>query len=185
MSDKVRDIIVAPDPRLRRIAKVVDTITADDLSLIDEMFKVMVTSNGIGLAANQVGADRRIIVMDVDRLEAYDDGDSSTLKHGKFVMINPAISSRQGSAQWNEGCLSVPGFREPVERSANIRVTFLDVNGQKQEMSAAGLLAACVQHEIDHLDGKLFIDKLSKLKRDIINKKLSKAKDIDQLDLRA
>ncbi len=169
----VTDIIIAPDPKLRLIAKNVDS-EANVLDVIDTMNETMKASNGLGLAAPQIGVPLRIIVMDVDHLGAYDDEDETTVKHGKFEMINPVITKKSGQANWNEGCLSIPGFKETVQRSLIIEVSFFDKERKECQLRASGLLAACIQHEIDHLDGVLFIDHISNLKKDMIVKKLKK-----------
>jgi peptide deformylase len=172
--NSVKDIIVAPDPRLHIVADRVKEVTAEIRDLVEKMFKTMNASDGIGLAATQLGINKRVIVMDVDHLDAYDDEDKSNVKHGKFVMINPVIISRSKRAKWVEGCLSVPGFKEVIERDLIVEVSYLDENGKQAELRASGLLSACIQHEIDHLDGKLFVDRLSHLKKDIILNKLKK-----------
>lgn len=168
------DIIIAPDPRLRIMADRLRDITDADRDAIDSMFRTMEASQGIGLAANQVGIKRRIIVMDVEQLGAYDDGDPSTVKGGRYAMVNPVIVARQGRARWMEGCLSVPGFKEVVERDAIVEVHYTDRDGKQHELRAGGLLSACIQHEIDHLDGMLFIDRISRLRKDMIIAKLRK-----------
>lgn len=170
----IKDIIVAPDTRLRISAEHIKIITPSDIELIETMVATMNGSEGIGLAATQLGFNKRIIVMDVDMLGAFDDEDSSTVKHGKFEMINPVITKRTGKTNWQEGCLSVPGYKEMIIRDSVIDVEYIDRFGQQQKIRAAGLLAACIQHEIDHLDGILFIDHLSTMKRDIIIRKLKK-----------
>jgi peptide deformylase len=166
-------IIIAPDPRLRVIADPVVNI-ADEQDLIDRLVEMMHASDGVGLAATQVGVNKRIIVMDVDELGAYDDGDVTVIKHGKFVMVNPRIINRRGKAVWQEGCLSVPGFSEDITRDAIITVAYQGRDGDQHVVVAGGLLSACIQHEIDHLDGVLFIDRVSAIKRDIITRKLKK-----------
>lgn len=172
--EAIKDIIVAPDSRLRAVALRVKEPSVDDQKLIDEMNKTMKASDGLGLAATQLGINKRIIVMDVEPLGAFEDEDPTTVKHGKFEMINPIIVTRSQRAKWAEGCLSVPGFKGVVERDLIIEVSYLDRYGNQKELKASGLLSACIQHEIDHLDGKLFIDHLSFLKRDIIVRKLKK-----------
>ena len=170
----VMDILVAPDSRLKIVADRVKEPSVEDQKLIDEMIRTMKASDGIGLAATQVGFNKRIIVMDVEPLTAYEDSDPTTVKEGKFEMINPVIVSRAGKAKWAEGCLSVPGFKDVVTRDLVIEVSYLDRYGVQKDLKASGLLSACIQHEIDHLDGKLFVDHLSRLKRDIIVSKLKK-----------
>lgn len=171
---EIFDIIVAPDPRLRVEAQRVKDIGTDEQELIDKMIKTMKASDGIGLAATQVGSDKRIIVVDVEPLGAYDDQDASTTKHGKFEMINPVITARSKRAKWAEGCLSVPGFKDEVERDLVIDVSYINRQGEQKELKASSLLSACIQHEIDHLDGKLFIDRISRLKKDMVIAKLKK-----------
>jgi peptide deformylase len=157
------NILHFPDPRLRKRAVPVDTIDAEVRRCIDDMLETMYAAPGIGLAANQVNVRKRIVVIDV-----------SEQKNQPLVLINPTLLERQGEAEMEEGCLSVPGFHELVRRAERIRVSALDYHGEPVEMAAAGLVAVCIQHEIDHLDGKLFVDYLSPLKRNWIRKKLEK-----------
>lgn len=173
---KVKDVLIAPDARLKTKAKRVEKIDDGIVQLVSDMFSTMARSSGMGLAANQIGVDQRVIVMDVDKLAAYEDTvPQDILTHGKFALINPEIVEvGTRSVKWAEGCLSVPGFQFEIERPGFIVVRALDLAGNPCELRAAGLLAACVQHEIDHLDGKLFIDHVSKLKRDMVVKKLQK-----------
>ena len=159
----ILDILHFPDARLRNLAKPVAEVEASVRQLVDDMFETMYAAPGIGLAAIQVNDPRRVIVIDTseDRSEA-------------LALINPEIIARSGEEEMDEGCLSVPGFYETVRRAEKVRVRALDRNGQAFEMDADGLLAVCIQHEIDHLDGKLFVDYLSSLKRQRIRKKLEK-----------
>lgn len=180
----VLDIIVAPDPRLRIKADLVRDFDAGLGQLIDDMHLTMERSNGIGLAATQVGISKRVIVINVEKLSSAEDmGDIKT--HGRFELINPMISATSGEMSWPEGCLSVPGFQDEVKRPAFVVVAGYDRNGQALTFKAAGLLSACIQHEIDHLDGVLFIDRLSKLKRDIIIKKLQKFRKTGRMVVKA
>jgi peptide deformylase len=156
-------ILEYPDPRLRTKAEPVQTVDDELRRLIDDMFETMYEAPGIGLAATQVNVHRRLLVADVS--EDHDD---------PRVFINPEILARDGVAVTEEGCLSVPGFYEKVERADHIRVRALDRNGEPFEVELEGLLAVCVQHEIDHLDGKLFVDYLSQLKRQRIRKRIEK-----------
>jgi peptide deformylase len=156
-------ILEFPDPRLRTRAKPVETVDDSLRTLIDDMLETMYAAPGIGLAATQVDVHRRLLVADVSR-----DG---TEPH---ALINPAIIEKDGVTVTEEGCLSVPGYYEEVRRAEHIRVRYLDRSGQQTEMEAAGLLAVCIQHEMDHLDGKLFVDYLSEAKRQRIRKKLVK-----------
>ncbi|MCK5885079.1 MAG: peptide deformylase, partial [Alcanivorax sp.] len=153
-----------PDPRLRTIAKPVEVVDDAVRQLIDDMFETMYAAPGIGLAATQVNVHQRLIVMDLSE-------DQSQPR----VFINPEITPLTDDvAPYEEGCLSVPGFYEKVQRPARVRIKALDRDGNEFEEEADELLATCIQHEIDHLDGKLFVDYVSRLKRDRIKKKLEK-----------
>jgi peptide deformylase len=156
-------ILEFPDPRLRTRAVPVDVVDAGLNALIDDMFETMYDAPGIGLAATQVDVHKRFLVADVSR----DQNDPR-------VFINPVIVEKDGVTVTEEGCLSVPGYYEEVQRAGHIRVRFLDRQGNETEIEADGLLAVCIQHEIDHLDGKLFVDYLSEAKRLRIRKKLEK-----------
>jgi peptide deformylase len=157
------NILHYPDPRLRKSALPVETVDDSVRTLVANMLETMYAAPGIGLAATQVNVRKRVVVMDI-----------SENKDQPRVFINPAILEREGGGEMEEGCLSVPGFYETVRRAERIRVSALDVEGEPFELEAHGLLAVCIQHEIDHLDGKLFVDYLSTLKRDRIRKKLEK-----------
>jgi peptide deformylase len=157
------DILTFPDPRLRHTAHPVEAVDARIQRIVDDMFETMYAAPGIGLAAIQVNIPLRVIVIDVS--EAND---------APLCLINPEILERRGEEQMDEGCLSVPGFYEPVTRAEWIRVRALDREGEPFELEADGLLAVCIQHEIDHLDGKLFVDYISALKRQRIRHKLEK-----------
>ena len=156
-------ILEFPDPRLRTKAVPVDTVDDELRRLIGDMFETMYDAPGIGLAATQVDVHQRLLVADV-----------SPDKSDPHVLINPEIIEKDGVTVTDEGCLSVPGYYEEVERAEHIRVRFLDRDGEAREMEAEGLLAVCIQHEMDHLDGKLFVDYLSETKRQRIRKKLEK-----------
>jgi peptide deformylase len=156
-------ILEYPDPRLRTRAVPVDAMDAPLRELIDDMFETMYEAKGIGLAATQVDVHRRLLVADVS--EAHDE---------PRVFINPEILSRDGTEISQEGCLSVPGYYDDVERAERIRVRAMDQNGKIFESDLDGLIAICVQHEIDHLDGKLFVDYLSEMKRQRVRKKIEK-----------
>lgn len=156
-------ILEFPDPRLRNRAQPVTAVTDNTRQLIDDMLETMYAAPGIGLAATQVNVAERVIVVDVS-----EDQDEPR------AFINPEVIQQNGETETQEGCLSVPGFYEVVKRPDNIRVRALDRNGETFELDAEGLLAICIQHEIDHLDGKLFVDYLSGLKRQRIRKKLEK-----------
>lgn len=160
----ILEILEYPDPRLRTIAKPVDEVTDAERRLIDDMFETMYDAPGIGLAATQVNVHKQIIVMDL-----------SEDKSEPRVFINPEVTVLDGEREpMQEGCLSVPGFYEDVDRIEHCLIRALDRNGQPFEIEARGLLAVCIQHEMDHLNGKLFVDYLSSLKRNRIRKKLEK-----------
>jgi peptide deformylase len=157
-------ILEFPDPRLRTTAKTVTTIDSSVRSLIDSMFETMYDAKGIGLAATQVNIHQRIVVMDI-----ADEGSEP------LVMINPQLEVlADDSLDYDEGCLSVPGFYELVTRPEKIRLTALDRDGNEYTLEPDGLLAICIQHEIDHLNGKLFVDHISTMKRQRIRAKLVK-----------
>jgi peptide deformylase len=161
-------ILEFPDPRLRTKAVSVDAAevtTPAFQTLLTDMFETMYDAPGIGLAASQVDVHRRFMVIDV-----------SEEKNQPMVFINPEIVQQDGGQVYQEGCLSVPGIFADVTRADQITVRYLDRQGQPQELATDGLLAVCVQHEMDHLDGKLFIDYLSPLKREMVRKKLAKAR---------
>lgn len=160
----ILDILEFPDPRLRTVAKPIDTVDDALRQTIDDMFETMYEAPGIGLAATQVNVHRRLVVIDV-----------SEDKSEPLVFINPeAEPLTQELGEYQEGCLSIPGFYEKVCRPERVWVKALDRDGKPFELECDGLLAVCIQHEIDHLDGKLFVDYLSPLKRDRIKKKLEK-----------
>lgn len=160
----ILEILEFPDPRLRKRAEPVATVDAAVKRLVDDMFATMYAAPGIGLAATQVDVHRRVIVIDL-----------SEEKNQPIVLINPEVEVLDPQPEnYDEGCLSVPGFYETVIRPRGIRVKALDRDGQQQDFEAEGLLAVCVQHEIDHLDGKLFVDYLSNIKRQRIRSKLLK-----------
>ena len=162
----LRPILIIPEPLLRKASEPVPAIDAEVRRLVDDMFETMYEAPGIGLAAIQIGVARRVVTIDVARQEE---------PKAPQVFINPEITwSSEETSTYEEGCLSIPQYYEEVERPARVRVRYLDVHGKPQEIEAEGLLATCLQHEIDHLDGKLFIDRLSKLKRDRVMKKFSK-----------
>jgi peptide deformylase len=159
----LRTILEYPDPRLRTRAQPVTQFDAELATLVEDMFETMYAAPGIGLAATQVDVHKRVIVIDV-----------SQDKTGRMVFINPEILSREGVGTMEEGCLSVPGIFDEVERAAKVRLRWHDVTGAVQERDFDEILAVCVQHEMDHLEGKVFVDYLSDLKRERIRKKLDK-----------
>lgn len=159
-------IILLPDPVLRRVADPIVTIDDEVRRLADDMLETMYKAPGVGLAAPQVGISRRLIVLDVSETD-----DEKT----PFVMINPMIVKRSDKPNVHEeGCLSIPDVRVEIERPAEVTVEFLDREGKRQELAASDLLATCIQHEIDHLDGRLLIDYMSRLKRDMVIRRFKK-----------
>ena len=163
------EIITLPDRKLRTKSVAVERIDDDLRRFLDDMLETMYEAPGIGLAAIQVGIGRRVAVVDVAKREDED------APPNPIFLINPQIlSSSDERSIHEEGCLSIPEYYADVERPASVRVGFLDRNGKPQELEANGILATCLQHEIDHMDGVLFIDYLSKLKRDIVIKKFKK-----------
>ena len=164
----IRTIITEPDKLLRQVSKPVSKVGKKEQELMTDMLETMYAANGIGLAAIQVGIPQRIIVMDICKEE--------NKKEPRFF-VNPIIKNKDPfKATYEEGCLSVPNQFAEVDRPSKCEVEYLDYNGNKQLLKAEGLLATCIQHEMDHLEGILFIDYLSKLKRSMIIKKLSKLK---------
>ena len=167
----LKEIIILPDKRLRLVSKPVDKITPDIRKLVDDMFETMYDAPGIGLAAIQVAEPLRLITMDL----AKKSEEGETTREPR-VFINPEIlSSSEDLSIYEEGCLSIPEYYEEVERPAKVRVRYTDLDGKVHEEDAEGLFATCIQHEIDHLNGVLFIDYLSRLKRDRVFKKFEKA----------
>lgn len=169
------DIITIPDKTLRRESEPIERIDDDLKRFLDQMLATMYEAPGIGLAAVQVGVPRRVITIDVVAKESEEDEEREPEKDPMFL-INPEILWRSDErSTYEEGCLSIPEYYAEVERPARVRFGYLDRDGQRHEREADGLLATVVQHEIDHLDGKLFIDHISKLKRDMVVKKFIKA----------
>lgn len=163
----LRDILILPDKRLRQVSEPVKKIDAGIRKLIEDMFETMYDAPGIGLAAIQVGAPKRVVTMDLAKKED---------PKNPQVFINPEVLwASEEKKVYEEGCLSIPEYYGDVERAAQVKVKYLDIEGQPREIEADGLLATCLQHEIDHLNGVLFIDHLSKLKRDRVLKKFTKA----------
>ena len=164
----IKPILVEPNKILRQISKPVEKVTKDERDLMDDMLDTMYAANGIGLAAIQIGIPKRIIVMDLSK---------DPEKKEPRYFVNPVIKNKNPKkATYEEGCLSVPNQFAKIDRPSKCDVEYLDYNGKKQILEADGLLATCIQHEMDHLEGILFIDYLSKLKKSIIIKKLSKLK---------
>ncbi|HYJ35987.1 MAG TPA: peptide deformylase [Rhizomicrobium sp.] len=167
-----RPIITAPDPRLQAISTEVDKVDDEIRKLVDDMADSMYAADGIGLAAVQIGVPKRVIVIDLDQKDG---------KKNPRAYINPKILwASEEMAVFEEGCLSVPEIWDDVERPARIKAEYLDRDGVKQSLEADGMLATCLQHEMDHLNGVLFIDHLSRLKRSMAIKKLTKAKKLKE-----
>ncbi|CAG21835.1 peptide deformylase [Photobacterium profundum] len=164
-------VLIFPDERLRTIAKPVEAITPDIQNIVDDMLETMYDEEGIGLAATQVDIHQRIVVIDI-----------SEERDQPMVLINPEITDKRGEDGIEEGCLSVPGSRALVSRAAEVSVKALDRDGNPFSFEADDLLAICVQHELDHLAGKLFVDYLSPLKRQRIKQKLEKMKRFNEKD---
>jgi peptide deformylase len=162
----LRKIIVIPDPLLRQESAPVAAITREIRALADDMLETMYDAPGIGLAAVQIGVPQRVVTIDLAKQDE---------PRNPVVFVNPEIvAASEETSTYEEGCLSIPEYYEAVERPAAVRVRYMDLDGKTQELDADGLMATCIQHEIDHLDGKLFIDYLSKLKRDRVMTKFRK-----------
>jgi peptide deformylase len=184
----IRPIIEVPDKRLKTVSQPVTEVTDDTRALMNDMLETMYDANGIGLAAIQIGVASRVIVMDISQRaqadsppeekaeeDAAEDIDL-TGETGPRFFVNPEIVwVSEETNNYQEGCLSVPGFYDDVERPSQCRVAFLDYDGAAQELECDGLLATCIQHEMDHLEGIVFLDRLSRLKRQIVLKKIAKA----------
>ena len=167
-----RPIITAPDPRLQAVSTDVEKVDSEIRKLVGDMAESMYAADGIGLAAVQIGVPKRVIVIDLDQKEG---------KKNPRAFINPRILwASEEMAVFEEGCLSVPEIWDDVERPARIKAEYLDIDGKKVELEADGMLATCLQHEMDHLNGVLFIDHLSRLKRSMAIKKLTKAKKLKE-----
>ena len=168
----LRDIILLPSQVLRQASKPVTSVTAKTRALMDDMLDTMYKAPGIGLAAIQIGEAQRIVTIDISK-----EGEEKT----PLFFINPEITwSSEEKSDYEEGCLSIPEFYEMVTRPAAVNVRYLDRQGHQREMECAGILSTCIQHEIDHLNGVLFIDYISKLKRDRVIKKFTKAQKFEQ-----
>ena len=176
----VREIVVYPDKRLKFISKEVNSFDGALHDLLDDMYDTMRAKNGVGLAAIQVGIDQRVLIINVPLED--NDGDSYGEEHSKndqpkentLEMINPVIVEKDGIEKFQEGCLSIPGVYEDIERAKHVKVEYFDRDGNKQTIEDDGFLAVAMQHEIDHLDGKIFIEKLSFLKRKKCEKEWAK-----------
>ena len=163
----IRDILIVPDPRLKKVSKSVDQVDDDLRALMDDMLETMYDAPGIGLAAIQVGVPKRVIVMDISPREG---------EREPRYFVNPEITWRsEETVPYEEGCLSVPDIYDEVERPAQVKLRYLNYQGESVEEDAEGVFAVCIQHEMDHLDGVLFIDHLSRLKRERAVSKVKKA----------
>ncbi len=164
----IREIVVYPDKRLKQVSKPVETFDATLHTLLDDMFETMRAKNGVGLAAIQIGVPLRILIINEP------DNEDRQLKEKTLEMINPLLQEQSGSTKFQEGCLSVPGFYEEVDRFASVKVTYRDRYGTPHTIEDNGFLAIAIQHEMDHLDGKVFVEKLSIIKRKKFEKEWKK-----------
>jgi len=163
----VREIVIWPDPILKKKASSVSQVDDSVRSLVNDMFETMYAADGVGLAAPQIGELKQVIVLDTTPRQP---------ESKPVAMINPQIIAMEGTTRYSEGCLSVPGEAEEVDRAARVTVKFLDVSGREQTIEADGLLAVAIQHETDHLQGTMFVDYLSPLKRELIRKRMKRLK---------
>tara|TARA_B100001248_G_scaffold262701_1_gene261173 strand:+ start:10823 stop:11389 length:567 start_codon:yes stop_codon:yes gene_type:complete len=176
----ILDVVTYPDPVLKKVAKKIDLFNDELKTLATNMLETMYEAPGVGLAAPQVGQSIRMIVVDTrpsDENGPYISENMTDLEKQAdypLVMVNPEIKQKKGHIKWEEGCLSVPGYTEEVERAAWVEVHYQDLDGNQHSMEADSLLGVCIQHEIDHLDGKVFIERLSQLKFDRIRKQIRK-----------
>lgn len=169
----LRPLVILPDAQLRLVSKAVDSITPAIRTLVADMFETMYDAPGIGLAAIQIGEPLRVVTIDLSK--PAPEGEPPVPKEPQ-VFINPEVTwSSEEMGVYEEGCLSIPEYYEEVERPARVKVRFMDLDGERREIEADGLLATCLQHEIDHLNGVLFIDHLSRLKRERVTKRFAKA----------
>jgi peptide deformylase len=174
----LRPVLQFPDPRLKRVSEPIEKITDEIRALAEDMLEVMYDEPGIGLAAPQVGAPVRLIVVDTEWKD-----EEAGAERTPLVLVNPEIVHREGSLVWSEACLSVPDFTAEVERAARVRVRGLDLQGREVVEEASDLRAVCFQHEIDHLDGILFIDRISRLKRSLyVSKRKKTAREEEAQD---
>jgi peptide deformylase len=169
----IREILEYPDPRLREVAKPVAEVTPEIQALVDDMAETMYDAPGVGLAAPQIGENHRIFVID-----CAEENEPSEL----LVFINPEILEKDGQVVWNEGCLSFPGVREEIKRAERVKVRALSRSGKPFELAAEGLLAVAIQHETDHLNGVLMVDKLNALKRRMMGRRLAQARKEAETD---
>ena len=168
----VREIVVYPDKRLKLVSKEVEVFNGALHDLLDDMYDTMIQSNGVGLAAIQVGIDQRILIINEP------DENDAQLRENTLEMINPVIIEKSGSTKYQEGCLSVPGYYDDVDRYQYVKVEYLDRNGQSHTIENDGFLAIAIQHEMDHLEGKVFVEKLSFTKRKRFEKEWKKRQKV-------
>ena len=178
----IRQIRIWPDPALSEVAKPVKEVTDEIRQLIADMFETMYEANGVGLAATQIAVPHRVLIIDLDpSSEAPTNEDLAEELQawgfsGSQEFINPIITDRQGSIIWEEGCLSIPGYTDKVKRAETITVKALNRQGEEFTLTCNGLYAVAIQHEIDHLDGKVFVEYISRLKRDVVKRKMNRLK---------
>lgn len=172
----IRDILIWPDPLLLKVSEKVTAVDDSIKALVADMFDSMYDADGVGLAAPQIGVHKRVVVIDIRAYEREQADGKVEVPSGEtpLVLINPEFVEKSGSLEWEEGCLSVPGETGTVTRAARCKVTYLDLDGHEQTLEAEGLKSVALQHECDHLDGKLFVDYVSRLKRNVIKKKMLK-----------
>ena len=173
----IREIVIYPDKRLKQISKEVESFDASLHELLDDMYETMRAKNGVGLAAIQVGVTLRALIINIP-LEEVKEGEDEQPKENTLEMINPVIIEKDGTEKFQEGCLSVPGIYEDVTRAKHVKIEYYDRDGQKHLIEDDGFLAIAMQHEMDHLDGKLFIEKLSYIKRKKFEKEWKKREKI-------
>lgn len=169
-----REILIWPNPELLKVSAKVDAIDDGVRALVKDMFDTMYAADGVGLAAPQIGVHRRVVVVDIRSYEREQKDGKVEIPSGELplVLINPEISNKNGDLEWEEGCLSVPGETGMVTRAARCTLSYLDLEGKQHIVEADGLKAVALQHECDHLEGKLFVDYLSRLRRGVIKKKM-------------
>lgn len=165
----IREILIWPDPRLLQVSAPVEAVNEEIKTLVRDMLETMYDADGVGLAAPQVGIHQRVVVVDI-----YGVAEDRPSGEKPLVLINPEFLVREGELEWDEGCLSVPGETGRITRAAHVKMRFLNLEGEVEELEAEGLKAVALQHECDHLDGKLFVDYVSRLKRNVIRRKMLK-----------
>ena len=165
----LREILIWPDPRLLTVSAPVQEVTEETKTLVRDMLETMYDADGVGLAAPQVGVHQRVVVVDI-----YGVDEDRPSGEEPLVLINPEFLLREGELEWEEGCLSVPGETGKITRAAHVKMRYLNLDGEMEELEVEGLKAVALQHECDHLDGKLFVDYVSRLKRNVIRRKMQK-----------